>query len=118
MLSVTKTYADRAYETSMPAANLRVVADDMEVKLFGSFDRLSRLSNWAFDVLSSRARAPADYLRTLPAPTAAACLNHALEQARKGPGKSLSLLFHELDGLAASRRSRIFRAVTPACFAR
>ena len=40
------------------------------------------VSNWAFGQLAARAGAPAGYLRDLPAPVAADCLNYGLQVAR------------------------------------
>lgn len=40
------------------------------------------LTHWAFGQLAQRAQAPASYLRALPAPLAADCLNHGLQARR------------------------------------
>jgi hypothetical protein len=49
-------------------------------------------SNWAFGQLSQLAEAPAGYLRTLPAPMAADCLNYGLKYKRDI--ESIGLLLH------------------------
>ena len=72
-------------------------------------------SNWAFSQTSLRAGAPSGYLRKLPAPLAADCLNHNMgELARTTDGKDLKVLVRDhdehaqLDAMTGHKYGRIW----------
>lgn len=72
---------------------------DLEVKVtedkaglyINTHIRAAQPTNWAFGQLAQRAGAPAGYLRTLPAPMAADCLNFGLKNGGRDALKLLTL---------------------------
>jgi hypothetical protein len=60
---------------------LRVHADGSDLMLEGATGTRADLTNWSFHQVAKRARAPAAYLRTLPASIAADCLNLGLRRS-------------------------------------
>jgi hypothetical protein len=77
---------------------LKAVVQDGQVIINGATGTQANLTNWSFGQLARHAEAPASYLRTLPAPLAAECLNTGL--ARVNASDSTALLFNkEADGL-------------------
>lgn len=60
-------------------------------------------SNWAFGQLASRAEAPAGYLRTLPSPIVADCINYGLKYKRE---------VEEVGLLVQKNSSNMLRAAT------
>lgn len=86
-------YYTRAAQAEVAASDLRVEArggDDL--RLVGKSGVPAQLSHYAFGQLCSRARAPAAYLRELPATLTAQNLNHGLK--RLEPGAQANLLLH------------------------
>lgn len=73
-------------------STLRAEAQGREVVLVGKGGIPSNLTHWAFGQLSTRANAPASYLRTLPATLAVQNLNHGLKY-RQDDGEKANLLF-------------------------
>lgn len=63
--------------------------ENNDLRLRGN-NRVASLGHYAFGQLSRMAQAPADYLRTLPAPLAAQCLNNGFRNADQD--KNMSLL--------------------------
>lgn len=118
MLVACKRYCEQARESTIPAAKLKVTASrDNEVQLVGQSGLQSNLSYWSFGQLAGKARAPANYLRALPAEVAANCLNYGFENL-KASNQTLELLFHqpahpqnELPGMATAR-PLLLRALT------
>jgi hypothetical protein len=53
--------------------------DNIGLKAFGPAGVGYDMTNWSFSQLANRAGAPASYIRTLPAPLAADCLNYGLK---------------------------------------
>lgn len=65
---------ERSFEAPLTSGALRVQAiDDHKLLVAGASP-----TRWAFEQVCKRAKAPADYLSTLPAPIVAASLNHSL----------------------------------------
>lgn len=64
-------YANRAIEA-------RPLDDFDQLAIQGPQGAIAAPTNWAFGQLCARAAAPAGYLRTLPAPMAADCLNYGM----------------------------------------
>ena len=75
-LSAGKVLANRAIE-ARPADS-----DPRNGLILATERGTANVSHWAFGQLASRAGAPAGYLRTLPAPMAADCINYGLKHAR------------------------------------
>lgn len=73
---------------------LRVVEDSGDIQLVGKNGRAS-LTNWTFGQLANRAKAPADYIKSLPATLAAQCLNVGLQGVEE---KSDTMILFNKDG--------------------
>ncbi len=102
----TKQYAASAMEASdVPYSALRVEADGDNIVLIGKRNAPANLTNWAFGQLSSRAEAPAGFLRQLPATLAAQVLNNRMktlypaQSAFSDSEGQANLLFHKNGGL-------------------
>jgi hypothetical protein len=67
------------------------------------------MSNWAFGQFCSRIKAPASYLRTLPAPLAQACINNGIASL---PDEQAKVLVNEgrIHGFTSERYVRIWNA--------
>lgn len=110
MHDATKAYALAAREKEVPWNSLRVQpAENGEIVIVGQAGVPAKLTNYAFGQMAARVKAPAAYLRELPAELAAADLNYGLSQ--KADGKVARLLFHQNDGL-------ILRAATSDVYGR
>lgn len=115
LYNATKSYADQAVEKDAQFNDLRVEAQQGDVRLVGRQGIPARLTNWAFGQLCQRIGAPASYLRELPATLAAQNLNHGLAaRAEKMASEALaSLLFHKngdwlLRAITTDKYSRIW----------
>jgi hypothetical protein len=91
--AAVENYRRIACESKPRWADLRAIADDGAVKLQGVNGTPSNLTHWSFGQLASRAGAPGGYLRTLPAPLAAECLNTGLHA--RGSSDQAFLMFHK-----------------------
>jgi len=82
--SVTQSRARSASRTisSRKLQALPVDGDHKALVVAGPNGKPATLSNWSFGQLAARAGAPAGYLRGLPAPMAADCLNFGLQVSR------------------------------------
>lgn len=92
----TKRYADESVVSSQKLADCRVVempGDDLALR--GPSGKQATFQHYSFGQLCGMAQAPAAYLRGLPAPIAADCLNNGLAMI---PGTQ-SLMFHQNGGL-------------------
>src|SRR5437762_2892071 len=74
----------RAREVAVPLSDLRFTAPNETALTVGVRSQEALPSNWAFGQLASHLKAPAGYLRTLPAPLARQCLEHGAGNARPG----------------------------------
>jgi hypothetical protein len=74
----------RAREVALPLSDLRFTAPTETVLTIGVNAQDTLPSNWAFGQMASHLKAPAGYLRTLPAPLAKQCLQHGVGAARAG----------------------------------
>lgn len=63
-----------------------------DLRLVGSTSQTAAFTHWSFGQLCSRAKAPADFMRTLPADLASKCLTHQLYGADTDVA---NLLFHQ-----------------------
>lgn len=91
-----REYADHAREAEIGWKDLRVekVGDDLQ--LIGQTGVAAAVSHYAFGQLAERAKAPASYIRTLPATLAAQNINHGL--AKRSDDATARLLFHDRNG--------------------
>ena len=92
----------RAVESTTALADLRVEATEDGLQAFGKKGIPAQISHYAFSQLAARAKAPASYLRGLPATLAAQNLNYGLKKLGAAePDTSARLLLHRTDdGLA------------------
>lgn len=98
MQSATKEYADSAVQATIRPELLRVESIGPEMALIGPTGTQATLTHYAFGQLAQRAGAPADYLRKLPGPLAAQCINTTLPDRQKGAENAV-VLFHKNGGL-------------------
>jgi hypothetical protein len=76
-----KARSDRSLEKEVPIGSLQVVTTAEGDLRLARGDDEAELTNWSFGQLSRFAKAPADYVRRLPAHLAAQCLNHGIQEA-------------------------------------
>ena len=94
MYQATKRYADSAAEATVKMGDLSLVpTPENDLTLLGKEGQEAKLTHWSFGQLCQRSQAPASYLRNLPAPLAAHCLNHGLEVCGDNDVTS-KVLFH------------------------
>jgi len=80
-----------------PADKLRVEAVDGDVQLVGQTGQPGKITHWAFGQLANRAKAPAGYLRQLPATLAVQNINHGLKNKAED-GRDVQLLLNRNGG--------------------
>lgn len=85
----------QARTASVSSDDLRVEPVEGEVQLVGKTGNPAQFTHWSFGQLSTLARAPAQYLRKLPATLAAQNINYGLKQ--RGPGE-VKLLLRQNNG--------------------
>jgi hypothetical protein len=91
----TREYRNSAVTSTVPYSDLRVEAQDGELNLVGKTSQPAQLTHFAMGQLCGRAKAPADFLRSLPATLAAQNLNHCLKQrGEKDKDDKAKLLLH------------------------
>lgn len=95
---------------SIKANALRAVAQGEDLRIEGPTGASASLTHWSFGQIAERAKAPAAYLRQLPAPLAAECLNEGLRHAQD-EGEVLALFDRSAGDLAA-------RAITSDSYSR
>ncbi len=95
MLRKCKGYYENSCESTLHLKNLNAVATNKEVNIAGESGRVSKLTHWTFGQLSSKANAPANYLRTLPAQVAADCLNFGFERFKQSDA-TMELMFQQI----------------------
>lgn len=104
---------DHAATARVPTHKLQVRETAGDILLQGE-TAAARLTNWSFGQLAARAKAPASYLTSLPAPLAAECLNHGLSHSEEDVDHKSLLLFDRKDdgltcrSLTSERYSRIY----------
>lgn len=106
MRSACHRYYGRAAQAEVQANELRVEARGDDLRLLGKQGVPSQLSHFAFGQMCSRARAPAAYVRELPATLAAQNLNHGLKHVDPAARANLLLHRHE-DGLGLTLRAAL-----------
>lgn len=103
----------QAAKADVDLSTLHIDADDDGLKIVGDTGRKAQLTNWSFSQICNRAKAPASYLSTLPAPLARDCLNDGLNRIEDD--RRASLLFHSngaltLRALTSDRYTRIWNS--------
>jgi hypothetical protein len=71
-------FRDNAAKSSVPVRSLLVKPEADGLIVNGATGKQALVSNWSFGQFAQKAKAPAGYLRTLPAPLAAECINAGL----------------------------------------
>lgn len=90
-----RQYANDSRQSTVKWADLSVAPDGDEVRLVGrKTNNTALITHYAFGQLAARAKAPAAYLRTLPAALAADCMNDGIKRHAVNSGNDASLLFH------------------------
>lgn len=77
-----------------------VEGDSQALMVTGPNGQPVTVSNWSFGQLAARADAPAGYLRKIPAPLAADCINYGLY---RNDSEEIGVLLHKGDGVADAR---------------
>ena len=79
----------------VPIGSLKATAVDDAIALTGPAGKPAALTHYAFGQLAATVGAPASYLRELPAPVAAECLNVGLANVAREGRSDRDLLFHQ-----------------------
>ena len=108
-------YRDAAADASVPYSQVRVEAQGDDIALVGKTGVPARLTHWSMGQLSSRAGAPASYLRELPTTLAAQNLNYGLKEPGEYRDDTANLLFHKngslvLRSCTSDKYSRIWNS--------
>lgn len=83
LAAFTAYQRDNSRAVTVSSRKLEIVPrDTREIEVHGPNGHGYLPTHWAFGQLAQRAEAPAGYLRTLPAPMAADCLNYGLRFKR------------------------------------
>ena len=89
--------------------------DNIGLKVYGPAGVGYDMTNWSFGQLATRAKAPPSYIRTLPAPVSADCLNYGLKFG--GEPEDLGVLvsndgadYRELRAVTGPRYGRIWNS--------
>jgi Domain of unknown function (DUF932) len=99
MYDATRRYADSAVTSNATIGSLRLEADNGNLHLVGQSGKHAKVTHYSFGQVSRFAKAPADYLRKLPATLAAQNVNYGLKAADSTD--KLSLLLHQNGDLVA-----------------
>jgi hypothetical protein len=99
LYAACRRHREQAREALAPLNALRLQAgsDGASLALVGPTGNPASLTHWSFGQVSRSVGAPADYLRRLPAPMAAANLNYGLEHAASD--RTANLLIQQNGGL-------------------
>jgi hypothetical protein len=99
MKDACQNYRMNAATSTVEYGDLRVQAKDGDISLVGRHDVPAALTHYAMGQISARVKAPAEYLRRLPATLAAQNLNHGLANQRDPADKAKLLLHRNGDGM-------------------
>lgn len=94
MFDACQGYASQARVAVVDYRQLRADAEGTALALVGPEGVPAQFTHWGFGQLCQRLSAPADYLRRLPAPVAAECVNAGLRRIGEDDSKS-NVLFHQ-----------------------
>lgn len=97
MHAATLAYRNTAVESRVFISDVRAEADDGEIYLTGRQGTRAQLTHWSFGQLAQRAKAPASYLRDLPATLAVQNINYGLKT--RDEDVQTKLMFHKNGGL-------------------
>lgn len=106
-----KLIHSRSAEKVIPSRRLHIVpdVDNVGINVVGANGTPYAPTHWAFSQLSQLAEAPAGYLRTMPAPIAADCLNYGLQFKRNIEDVGILLQRQDEDLLRAATGPRYGR---------
>jgi hypothetical protein len=110
----------RSAEKTVPVADLRIKVDGERIMVNGQ-TRAAGLTHYAFSQLASIAGAPAQYMRRLPAPLAAECLQHGLTTLADEARREHHMLYLDVprDAAGAPEYDRLTaKAITSGQYAR
>lgn len=116
LAQATRAMKQRAVQSTTALADLRVEADDGGLRIMGKQGVPARISHYAFGQLAARAKAPAGYLRGLPATLAAQNINHGFKALGNAePDTQAQLLLHRgeeltLRAATSTSYSRVWNA--------
>lgn len=117
--------ADRleSIERSIPVGDLKAKTDDAGTRvLVNGRTNAASLTHYAFGQLSTLAQAPAGYMRRLPAPLAAECLQHGLtlmaDEAKREQHKLYFRVARNADGSIDPQNGLTAKAITSNDYAR
>lgn len=117
MHAVAMRQRTQARVAKLKASALAVTGDHDDLRLSSSTGKSAALTNWSFGQLARIAKAPADYLTTLPASISAECITHGLRTRAAGDdGKDAVALMQEGDdgitcrAITSESYSRIWNA--------
>jgi Domain of unknown function (DUF932) len=113
MLRDATVSRSRTLASTLPVEQIRARGAGSEVTLYNpkrSNNTPYPLSHWAFSQLAERIKAPADYLRRLPAPLAAENINHGLE--RYGEQQERAGIYAYMEPREGEEPVRLIRALT------
>src|SRR5690348_10382800 len=79
MHDAAMNYRTAAAVAKIKANALRVAAEGHNLMLVGPKGNAAEMTNWSFGQVAERAKAPASYIKTLPASIAADCINAGLK---------------------------------------
>src|SRR5215510_11477 len=100
--AATLKHRQDAATATVNLADIRTEARDGSVFLGGKTGASAEVTNWAFGQLSARAKAPASYLRTLPATLTVQNINHGLKaRSIEDPNAEAKMLLHKNGGFYA-----------------
>ena len=112
LYDATRHHFDQAAQADLDISLVRAVDQAGAVQIVGPSGVPAALTNWSFGQLANRAKAPAGYLRTLPAPLVAQAINYGLDSTYVDD-RQCSALFTRGDDLTcraftSDRYSRIW----------
>lgn len=96
---VERRRASRASVLPSRALSAAPTPDNRGLVILGPIGRPAAPTHWSFGQLASLVGAPAGYLRELPAPVAADCVNYGLKVARDAQDVGVLLLRRDGDGV-------------------
>jgi len=114
LYEATLGYKQSAQLSDISLGDVRVEAIDGEVALVSKRENKAHLTHWSFGQISSRANAPAEYLRRLPATLACQNINFGLKKVadeRQADDPKLELLLHKNGGYYVRAITRAYERI-------
>lgn len=99
----------RSAVATVDTEHVRVEASEGDLRLVGRSGQPASLTHYCTGQLARLAKAPADYVRSLPATLAAQCLNHGLKRAGSSEAE---ILLHRDDSVPGLASMQVRAALT------